>query len=594
MRVFSLHKLSFVVAVVLASMMLWLASAVAKPVFMPDGDSGSQNFSNYSNSQSSPEESTSTAGDIRTLSFYEGYRSQNAAGETNNNAMEGLCADGYFIQMVVSCVTKIIDEAVILMLEEYNLLLNGYILALIVLAVTIFGARILTGMVEKPGPESFGLLLKIAGVLLFTNAMVEFVPYIFDAMEEFAGYTASYLSGAENGFAVGCGADLDVTVWQRIDCLVGGMFGGNFSAMAANGQPGHQGVLPALMSSIVFVGLLGFAVFLLIIAILVPLLLLLLRCVFVYLSAYAFLALLMVISPLIIPLILFKNTAAYFDKWLKQVIAQIVQPAIVIGYLAFVFAVIDSMLFKDEQYSLAAIIGVGWQNTEPQYIYESDAELDEMMAQYSAVTGDISGDENYDWYREYLKNKKEFKKIGNIPIEEQYLITIEFTGISDLTAGVEGVPVIGEVMGDLAGAADHVISNALEKVTDTLIPFKVMRINPETGSAEDVLGLMLNFCVTMIIFVYLLNRFADTIPWLVQMMTEARQGIQMGLPGEKQAYGVAGASVGLVKGAVSGAVQGALKGGKKGAIVGAVAGGVQGTDKGYQKGVQTFQRKNGG
>jgi hypothetical protein len=569
------HSLFLLRNIVQVACLLAVFCAFVAPAAAYDVNDRPPTFSNMGEEEEAEEEEEEPLPQLLRLYKQEG----------KNTAFEDICDQGYFTESVVNCVTGVIDEAVVLFFEEFSLLLNSYILSLIVLAVVLFGGKILIGTVEKPGPDAFMLLLKIAAVLFFTQGLGGFTEHIFGIMASLAGYAMSYLSqGVGSGFATGCGTDAvgDISIWVRVDCIIGNLFMGVPSRSADS----DSGVLTILVMAIFWTNVFGVLVAIVMFVSMVMVLLLLLRCVFVFLASYAMLSLLIIISPLIIPLVLFQNTQQFFVKWWKQFLSMLVQPMIVFAFLAFTMALLDALFFKDEEYSLAAVLGMNW--TTPVYSEGyTPADLEEVLANYRENTGFSEEDEEYKNYVKYLAEKRDVIGVGNVAIESEPLVTIELLSEDQMEA-LHDIPVVGKIIGGVATLGTDILNN----VVQTLIPFYVPRISPEGRSAAQVLFELMRFFLVLLILLPLLKKFAEDIPGLMQRLSSAIRIQGMILPGERQLHGTVGAVKGVAKGAVKGAVSGALVGGKKGAIAGAVEGAARGGVSGYQQGVAKLE--NGG
>lgn len=505
-------------------------------------------------------------------------------GFKKNVALQTLCKDGYFTERIVYCIRSIIDKAIVKFLDSFEVALNAYTLSLVVLAVTLFGAQILVGSVEKPGVDAFTLLLKIGAVLLFTNNFGGFVPHIFDSMESLAGYAMSYIGdSAQSPFLASCseaGGFYDVSIWRRIDCIIQRLFTGNDDASGAGYQ---AGVLWVLAVAIFWTTFLGFFVFGVMVSTFVMIFLLVVRCVYVFLSAYAMLSLLIIISPLIIPLVLFKSTAEHFTKWLKQVMSMILLPMLLFAYMAFVFAIIDAMFFKDEPYSLARILGVNWETPVVKHGMDPDA-VDKAMEEYAEKYNFEEDDEQYVGYRLHLEQKQQYMAVGNVLITDEQLVSININLAKDAATGItQSVPVVGRVISEGVEVVADAIDWALEELSNTLIPFKVPRIKPEGRTRWSFMMDMLQFFLVVVTLLPLLKKYTEDIPRLLQMLTNAKRIPGIVMPIEEQVIGSIGAAKGAVVEGVKGAVVGFVTGGKKGAIVGAAQGVVRGGVRGYKK-----------
>lgn len=581
----SLISLRQFTLMVLAVLTLFVSLAAASPAMAqymrPDGGVNGRppTFSNY------PREPVIE--DPAELGAYHfllsDYQTSTDFSTAKNVALQRICPEGYFTERVVNCLRMIITDATETILVEFQLLLNGYILGLIVLAVTLFGGQILMGTVDKPGVAAFTLLLKIGAVLVFTDLLGGLLPAVFPIMETMAGLGMSYISeGTASPFMASCGdgAIGDVSIWRRVDCIIQRLFTGNIDP---DGNGYQVGVLWVLAVAVFWTTFLGPLVFFMMLAMFLMMFLLIIRCVFVFLSAYALLSLLVIISPLLIPLVLFKNTANYFNKWLRQFLSMMIQPLILFAYMSFVFALIDSMFFRDEEYSLAAIIGANWEIPDVREGMDEDT-LNEKMRLYAEEYNYTEADDQYINYRHYLENTREYTAIGNSVIKEEQLIKIEIDLAENVVGGVSDVPVVGRAIEAGAQIVDNVAEWGLNAVSRTLIPFHVPRIQPEGRTAWGFLVDLLTFFMVALILMHLLLKFTKDIPRLVQALSSAIRTPGMTLPGEREVYGAIGAVKGATVGVVRGAAVGFVTGGKKGAIAGAVEGGVREGVQGYREG----------
>lgn len=517
-----------------------------------------------------------------------------------NTALLDICQEGDFTSRVVNCVTMTIDGAVSDFLDSFQIALNGFILALITLAVTIFGGRILIGSVERPGPEAFTLLLKIGAVLFFTNSLGGFLPQLFPIMESMSGYGMSYLSQGDNSILLqSCSeaAGNDDTIWGKVDCIV--------KRLLTGGDGFQTGVLWVLAVAILWTNIFGILVFFVMLTVFTMILLLVMRCVYVFLAAYAMLALLTIISPLIIPLALFKNTEQYFKKWWRHFLSMMIQPMLLFAYMTFVFALIDSMFFQDNEYSLSSILGIQWEQAR---IMEgmTPNELDDAMEEYEETTGYGDDTEEYEKRRNYLMNSKTYLGVGNVNFVPGPLIDININTEEVVESSFLGdVPVVGgyleEGAGVVAKATDTVLNWALDKLSGRLFPFEVTRIQlqpGEDGDAPSIMSMMwdlLKFFVVLLVMLPLMMKFTRDIPRMIASLSSAIRTPGSVMPGEKQAMGTVGAVKGGVTGAVKGAAVGFVTGGKAGAVKGAAEGGARGAASGYKRAAGEYgQKRHGG
>jgi hypothetical protein len=131
-------------------------------------------------------------------------------------------------------------------------------------------------------------------------------------------------------------------VWDAVDCAVDTLVGGIFSPLTLS-----AGIL-GFITACLFSNTVGFTIGMTMIYLIYKMLYAIYKCCFIFLSAYLGIAFMVVISPLFIPTILFKNTKSYFDKWLKLFISFIIQPMILFAYMAMLLAAFDTVVFSDK------------------------------------------------------------------------------------------------------------------------------------------------------------------------------------------------------------------------------------------------------
>lgn len=569
--------------------------AMARPIEGYDINRPPPNFSGQAGEADS--EAPPGVDENGAFTYYQNnYRVTTVNGNKKNDALKIICAEGYLTERVVMCIRRIVDSSVQTFLTTFEESLNAYILGLVILAVTLFGGQILMGTVEKPGSAAFTLLLKIGAVLLFTEGLGGFVPAIFPVMESLSGYAMSYISdSAQSPFLASCGEAggfVDVSIWRRVDCILGRLFTGEDSATGGDANY-RVGVLWVLAVAVFWTTFLGFFVFLVMCAVFIMIFLLVIRCVYVFLAAYTFLALLIIISPLIIPLVLFKSTANYFNKWWRQFLSMLIQPMILFAYMSFVFALIDAMFFKDEEYSLARILGTNWETPEVVNGLSEEArndKVEEFMEEYDY----LEDDPETAGYRRYLEENLQYMSIGIVLLEEEALVNIEVNIAGNIADRLPDIPVVGRAIDVGADALDAIAEWGLGKVRDTLIPFHVMRIKPEGRTRWSFMMDLLKFFLIVLIFMPLLIKYTADIPRLIQALSSAIRTPGSVMPGEKQVMGTIGAVKQGTRGAVEGAVAGFVTGGKKGAVAGAAEGGARGVRRGYSQGSGDHSAKRHG
>lgn len=531
-----------------------------------------------------------------------------------NHAFARVCGDEYdnefaLTERVVRCLQNVITTAVISFMTSFSEFFSSVIMATILLAITLFGARILMGTVQNPGTDAFMLLIKIAGVLVFTNVLGGFYIHIFGIMESMAGYTLAYITdppsysttgdiinlNERSAFMESCSTRIlegefigqTVTIWSIIDCIISRLF---------TGGPTETGVLWALAVGVFWTSFIGIFIFFIMVNVFITILLLVLRCVYMFIACYAYLGLLVAISPMIIPLILFRNTMKYFEKWYRQFVSMIVQPMILFGLMAFFFAVLDSVFFLDKNYSLSAYLGQNWEEPDERVGVDEDT-IATMLSDAKNEFGYEEDDWEYQAYENWLRENREISRVGIAEIHEEQLINYEIDVSETLRDAGDKVPfdggIAGDVLGGIGDLTDAVVNWGLGKVSKWLFPWKVPKIRVTTNdgnnysSENDLLFDLLKFFLVVSIFLPLMTSFVKDIPRLMQYLSSARRTPGAELPGERQAKGAAGAVKGAATGAARGAISGFARGGVAGAKAGAAEGAVQGAKQGYRRGTGT-------
>lgn len=569
---------------------------------------GFQNYEDRKAGRWSPDHSLEE-GDVYPHMFIPGYHSSGnpitvVNGKTvriidpefnvvKNVAFSALCPNGQFTERVVRCIQGVILQSVKTFLAKFELSTQSYILACIILAVTFFGVNIISGKCHHPGNDAFILLLKIGGVLLFTNGFAGMVDPLFGSMESLAGIAATYLTSDAmtyqtpdgqvhmSPFIVGCGSDNSIfgaNIWGRIDCIMSRLFIGD----ASTGL--KTGLLWILGGAIFWTSFAGPFIFLIMLFVFGFVGLTVVRCVFTFLSCYLMLAFMVVLSPLIIPLLLFEATMKIFIAAVKIVIASLVMPLVLFFFMVFLFAVFDNLFFQDNGYSLTSHLGVGWE--QPQWGPPAPEPVRAAaMKEFEQESGKGPGDPMFEGFKARLEKAREIVAIGIVELRVEPLINIQIHSLTDID-----VPVMGQLVnaaGEIIEETDvgEFINEKLGDLSKLISPFEVLRLKMKAMYVGTFLSGILKFLLLALVITYLFMKFSEDIPRIVSSI--AGTNLPMPgrlLPGERQLKGIIGAAKNMPKEAAKGAIQGVAKGGKKGAIKGAIKGAFKGALQGYEQG----------
>jgi|GEM_PF-4767873 type IV secretion system protein VirB6 len=145
-----------------------------------------------------------------------------------------------------------------------------------------------------------------------------------------------------NNFTYGWGNNIHLSVWDMVDCKV--MSYMNFGTCEFNIFSPFK-LLPSLFSTHgFFIAFFGFFYLFII-------LLTVLRLVCIAVLMIAILSLLVFISPIIFCFGLFNYTKETFNTWLRNLLSFMLFPAVLFGYLAFMFTVFDGILYGQEYFN---------------------------------------------------------------------------------------------------------------------------------------------------------------------------------------------------------------------------------------------------
>jgi hypothetical protein len=299
---------------------------------------------------------------------------------------------------IASCVRDTITNATTAFFTGFYPLISRAIAAAITIGIAIYGAMASVGMVERVGRDTIMLLVKIAMVGFFSANSDWMYSEVITIMDSTASAVVSFApsSGAATSTGSSGSAQTDfsqikclqamvtaqssnststtpTTVagpWMGMDCIIDSVIGikvsstgtittggtGGYNTNLADADSGmSRGMLyfffSGMQTSIVglMIALVGFIF-------IYGMIHLIIKTLFVYIGAYMGIALLMIVSPIFIPLVLFKQTKDYFDKWVKLVINFVLQPIIMMVFVTFSIAAMDLATYSGGfsiMYSLA-------------------------------------------------------------------------------------------------------------------------------------------------------------------------------------------------------------------------------------------------
>lgn len=227
--------------------------------------------------------------------------------------------DGKYVQKIVKCIETPVRNAVKTMMSDLSTFIKPIVGVLSVLALIFFAAQLMGGQTNL-APKGFSLLIKIGIVVLLSNNLGGYADNIFAIFKDLLQLVTSHVG--EDGHAV--------TPWETIDGILSTLVG--FKASGAEDNPMLDGIVALLGGSLFSKGL-GFLITLMGITTLISIFTFVFDAVYLYLTSVVLLGFLIILSPLIIPLLLFGFAEKYLKTWLHMTFATILTPVMMFAFL---------------------------------------------------------------------------------------------------------------------------------------------------------------------------------------------------------------------------------------------------------------------
>lgn len=297
---------------------------------------------------------------------------------------------------IVQCIRHTLDSAAGTYFTNFYPKISNIITAVLTLTVLVYGVKLSVGLVERVSRDTVILLFKIAAVVAFTSnsdelyamsmkaldsstrAIVKYTPPAGPAYVNSSGNNVDYnqaecmqrMIKAQNAMPATTGA---LGAWLGMDCLIDSVIGIRIPDTSGGPPPTDDEkyfneVLKATNQTTarsyiyLFFGTMQSSVMGLVLAIagailIFGLLMLIIKALFVYIAAMIGLALMIMISPMFIPMILFTVTKPYFDKWLGLCISFLIQPIVLMVFIVVSLTAVDFAVFSGEYSIVYRIAG---------------------------------------------------------------------------------------------------------------------------------------------------------------------------------------------------------------------------------------------
>lgn len=290
---------------------------------------------------------------------------------------------------IAACVRLTLMDVSTMFFEGFYRLVRTAIGAFVTFVIAVYGVMTAMGMLEKPSRDTFALAIKISMVTYFVtqvdmiyrwnmdlmdaagSAVVSFVPQSgpADANVDYSQITCLRLMRDEADLKPQEGNPI-VGPWLAMDCVIDSVIGIKKEDANAVAQGGvrswynenlegngmARGLLRFFFSSFqgstigLLIAVLGFIF-------IYGLIFLIIKALFTYLGGYIGITFLLILAPLFIPLVLFRVTREYFDKWVKLVLSMTLQPIFILIFVTMSVTAMDLAMFSGDYSVMYKIAG---------------------------------------------------------------------------------------------------------------------------------------------------------------------------------------------------------------------------------------------
>lgn len=259
-----------------------------------------------------------------------------------------------------SCIRGVINDVA----QDYFSNMYSYFVgamnAFLTLGVVLYGVMIAAGLIENIKRDMVVLLVKIAFVIYFAQNLSWIYDNVVDIMDGLIQMYFDFSSSMDEGLCRIIGTGFGP--FQRLDCLMDLVIGLNTSGYGGSysEKVGGDGLGRGLINFFFKAGLsssIGIVVSAIGFAMVYTLIFTVIRIVFMYLMSLIGLTFIIMLGPIFLPLVLFKVTKQYFDKWLNLVVSFGLQPVIMFAYVALMIIAFDKAIFSGSNSLVSAIAG---------------------------------------------------------------------------------------------------------------------------------------------------------------------------------------------------------------------------------------------
>lgn len=310
--------------------------------------------------------------------------------------------------MIVQCIKESLDNLVAGIDSSGNLLTdkNGHakgsflsvaqkrlkntVTAILILALILFSIKVMSGGVRSP-QEMYMLIIKFALVIYFTtgSTMSHYYGELTKLSNGLSEIVLKASSESKNICNYEAGKDYEydragqkvsysyLAPWDRLDCRILFYLGAPLDGIGGKIGTGGVATLAVLLGaapvllvagSVIGIIFAGGQILVALVCIFMAILMMMviLWMCYVFTLSLVALSVIIILSPLFIPMVLFQHTKGYFDGWLKELITYSLYPVILFAFLSFMFIACDKIYFKNLNFKLDE----SYKNEQPDKSYE--------------------------------------------------------------------------------------------------------------------------------------------------------------------------------------------------------------------------------
>lgn len=248
---------------------------------------------------------------------------------------------GQLTEGVYNCVKAKLDDVSQGMIENIYTKVAKAVSAVMIISIALFGAKFVLMGTRQPKPEFMIMMLKfsIVAALVFGisngKGILEFRELILDAGQGFSSFVFT------GGDSFGAGSD---NIFQSVDQMIYRVLGVDSLEVQDDGL----GTI-AMVGGLIFAGPLGAKAFANAGWVIGMLLYAFVLALYINIVALVALTFLLMLSPIVLPLMMFEYTKYIPMNWMKQIISYSFQPMIVTAFLSMMLLTINSLMGSFDQ-----------------------------------------------------------------------------------------------------------------------------------------------------------------------------------------------------------------------------------------------------